>query len=345
MLVTGFLHYLTLLLWAAVSVYVIVGLIDGVPKLGLFKAIRRLFSRVFFLMTLVIIAISVMAQSLVFIEPQEAAIVISLLSPDGYNDRPLRSGLHVIAPVVESVYRYPISWQTYTMSSHPSEGQNVGNDSVVARTQDGQEVLIDCSIIYRVDVEQVIRVHIDWQDRYVADFIRPMVRSTVRNLASQYTVDEINSSNRTNLETDLNNLLREALEDKGFVMDVFLLRNVSFTPEYASAVERKQVAQQDVIESQYKATQIVVRADADADAILIKAQAEADAFALLANILKDSPSLLTYRYIEKLAPNISVMLVPSDAPFILPLPLPATPSLQADLPNMTATPISADAED
>lgn len=320
MLVNGLLNYVTLALWGLIALYVMVSLFNNVPRLGLRRAIQRLFSRVFFIVLLAVTAIWAVTQSIVFIEPQEAAIVISLLSPEGYQDRPLHSGLHWIAPLLESVYRYPIAWQTYTMSAKPSEGQSFGNDAIVARTQDGQEVLIDCSIIYRIDVEQVIRVHIDWQERYVSDFIRPVIRSTVRNLASQYTVDEINSSKRTSLENDLNNLLSNALRDKGFVMDSFLLRNVSFTPEYAAAVERKQVAQQDVIQNQYQATQIVVIALAQSDAVRKKAAADADALQLLSDVLAKNPLLLTYRYIEKLAPNISVMLVPNNAPFILPFP-------------------------
>jgi regulator of protease activity HflC (stomatin/prohibitin superfamily) len=279
-----------------------------------------------------ILLVSFVARSLVFIEPQEAAIVISLIARDGYQDRPLRSGLHWIAPVVEDVRRYPIAWQTYTMSSNPTEGQNIGNDTVIARTQDGQQVMIDCSLIYRIDPEQVIRIHIDWQERYVEDFIRPIIRSTVRNLASQYTADEINSSRRNSLEADLNRLMQEALEDKGFVMDVFLLRNVSFTPEYAEAVERKQVAQQDVFQSQYQATQTVILANADAQAVRERAQADADALDLIADALNENPALLTYRYIERLAPNISVMLVPNDAPFILPLPTPGADGAPARSP-------------
>ena len=39
-----------------------------------------------------------------------------------------------------------------------------------------------------------------------------------------------------------------------------------------------------------------------------------------ANVLAKNPQLLNYRYIEKLAPGIQVMLVPNDNPYILPLP-------------------------
>lgn len=355
MLITNVLNYLTIILWAVLAVYVIVTLIHTIPRIGVPRSIRKLFSRSFIPVVLLVLIVSLIARSVVFIEPQEAAIVISLIARDGYQDRPLRSGLHWIAPVVEDVRRYPISWQTYTMSSNPSEGQNIGNDTIIARTQDGQQVMIDCSLIYRIDPEQVIRIHIDWQDRYVEDFIRPIVRSTVRNLAAQYTADEINSARRNSLEADLSRLMQIALEDKGFTMDVFLVRNVSFTPEYAEAIESKQVAQQDVIQTQYQATQTVIIANAEAQAVRQRAQADADALELIAGALNENPALLTYRYIERLSPNISVMLVPNDAPFILPLPtaqaatgavLPSADGVLGDItlpavPSIMPTPVTS----
>jgi regulator of protease activity HflC (stomatin/prohibitin superfamily) len=336
LLISGLLNVITIALWMVIALYVMAMLYYYVPRQGIIAALQRLLSRSFLPLLLVGLAVSIVARSLVFIEPQEAAIVISLVAPDGYRDRPLRSGLHWIVPLVEDVRRYPIAWQTYTMSANPMEGQTVGNDTVIARTQDGQEVMIDCSLIYRIDADQVIRVHIDWQDRYVADFIRPIMRNLVRNLASQYTADEINSSQRVSLEADLNTRLQNELSDKGFVMDVFLIRNISFSPEYATAVEQKQVAQQSVLQSQYQATQVVILADADADAILRRAQAEAEALSLIAAQLENNPALLTYRYIDKLSPNISVMLVPNNAPLLLPLPTPQTLNTSDLLPDSAA---------
>jgi len=51
-----------------------------------------------------------------------------------------------------------------------------------------------------------------------------------------------------------------------------------------------------------------------------QAKAEAEALGLIAAALKDNPDLLTYQYISKLAPNVSVMYLPSGSPFILQIP-------------------------
>ena len=57
-----------------------------------------------------------------------------------------------------------------------------------------------------------------------------------------------------------------------------------------------------------------------AQARIIEAEAEAEALALIAEVLAANPQLLTFEYIDKLAPGIQVMLVPNDNPFLLPLP-------------------------
>jgi len=243
------------------------------------------------------------------------------------------------------------------------EGQALRDDSITARTSDGQEVFIDCSIIFRVDPEQVVRIHLDWQDRYVQDFIRPMVRGVVRTEVSQFKVAEVNSFKRQDLETKLTERLSSILEDKGLTLDAFVLRNIAFSPEYAASVEQKQVALEGATRSEYEANQVrrlaegqayqvkilassaatatVSRARGEAQARIIQAQAEAQALQLVADALAQNPKLLTYQYINKLSPNIKVMLLPSNAPFIMSLPdldsaeIPF--SIQPPLPALTAT--------
>jgi hypothetical protein len=52
----------------------------------------------------------------------------------------------------------------------------------------------------------------------------------------------------------------------------------------------------------------------------VEAEAERQALDLIAQALEENPDLLTYQYITKLAPGVQVMLVPNNAPYLLPLP-------------------------
>lgn len=107
--------------------------------------------------------VSVISAGIVFIEPNERAVVVSpygFRAPNGYLEEVLTPGLRWIVPG-ETERIYSISRQTYTMSAGTSEGQLSGDDSIRARTKDGQEVFIDASVIYQVDPTKVISLHID----------------------------------------------------------------------------------------------------------------------------------------------------------------------------------------
>jgi len=342
--------------WIIFAVYVAISFVRTFRRRGVRVAVRNLFSLRVILPLLALVGLAAVSASLVFIQPQEIGVVVSVVAPKGYREQPLRSGLHWILPVAEGVTTYPLYWQTYTMSRKPTEGQKLGDDSITARTSDGQEVSIDCSLIFRIDADQVIRIHIDWQNRYIQDLVRPMTRGIVRTEVSQFTVDEVNSSKRRDLETELNRRMQETLEEKGLILDRFVLRNIAFSPEYAAAVEQKQVALQRKTQKEHEADQIrkyaageadrvrtlaqaeaeavVTKAKGEAEARVIQAKAEAEALQLVADVLAQNPNLLTYQYIAKLAPGIKVMLLPHDTPLILPLP-----TFEAETALLTPTPM------
>ena len=336
------LNTLTILAWVLFVLYLLLSSLRGFQAGGVGGAIGSITRWRVLIALLLVIGISLLSASLVFVQPQEVAVVVSLVSRDGYREDPLRSGLHWIAPLAEKTEIYPIYWQTYTMSSEALEGEKIGDDSIAARTSDGQAVYVDVSVIYRIDSNDVIRIHIDLQDRYVDDYIRPVLRGIVRTEVSQFTADEVNSSKRKNLEAILDEKMREALGEKGFVLDRFLLRNIGFSTAYAAAIEQKQVAEQEKQQREFQAEQIrklaegqrdkykleaeghaaaiVLEGQASADVILLRAQAEAEALRLIKIALDGDQNLITYRYVDKLGPGVQVMLVPADNPYLLPLP-------------------------
>ncbi len=305
--------------------------------------------------TLVIAVITTIAAAgMVFIEPQERGVVISALSPQGYRDTALTPGLRWIIPFAERVERYPISRQTYTMSIAPSEGQIIGDDSITARTSDGQEIFVDASIIFSIDPTKVIDVHIRWQDRYVDELVRAQARGTIRDAVSQFGVEEVYSTRRGEMVDMVFSELGQKFEENGLTLVDFVLRNITFSPEYAASIEQKQIAEQQaqqaafVVEqrrqeaeqarqvAQGKADAAVIEAKGQAQSRIIEAEAEKEALELIAAAIKDNPDLLTFQYITKLAPNVTTMLLPSDSPFIFPFPeIGPTP---APAPNPAPTP-------
>jgi regulator of protease activity HflC (stomatin/prohibitin superfamily) len=282
------------------------------------------------------ILLTAVGAGLVFLQANEYGVVISAFAPKGYREIALTPGLHWIIPFVESVQKYSIARQTYTMSSTSSEGAVQGDDSIQARTKDGQQIFIDASVIYAVDPTQLIPLHTVWQNRYEENVVRPVARAAIRNAVSQFGVEELVSTKRAELESAIRDEIQTKLQANNIIMSDFLLRNIRFSDEYAAAVEQKQVAEQQaqqakfVVESkkqeaeqarqtaQGQADAAVIASKGAAEARLIQAKAEAEANQLLSQSL--TSTLLQYQYILKLAPGVQTIFVPSGNQFILPLP-------------------------
>jgi regulator of protease activity HflC (stomatin/prohibitin superfamily) len=294
---------------------------------------------------------------LVFINPQDRGVVISALSPKGYRDQALQPGLHWVVPFFEYVKTYSIKKQTYTMSASTTEGAVAGDDSVQARTSDGQQIYLDASVIYEIDPAQVVAVHIAWQDRYTDELVRPQSRGIIRDAVSQFNVEEVVTSKRFELSTQIRQAMEAKMKENGLVLIDFVLRNISFSTEYAASVEQKQIAEQQAQQAKFvveqrkqeaqqaievahgQAESVKIRAQGDADARLIQAQAEAQALKMIADALKDNPDLLSYQYISKLAPGVQVMLVPNNAPYLLPLPALNGSTQTTTIPEILPTPL------
>lgn len=328
------------------ALHVIVFFFRTLWRDGILSALVRLFSFNVIIPVSLAISVNLLAYAVVFIRPNEVGVVVSFLSPGGVRPQPLNGGFYLIMPFTERVVKYPIAWQTYTMSSTYDEGNHLGDDSIRARTSDGQEVLLNCSVIFRVDREQSVLLHIEWQDRYPEDFVRPVTRALIRRQVSQFTVEEVNSSARRDLEADLDRRLREEFAASGLILDEFLLRDITFSPEYAAAIEEKQVALERQISADYEAERMRRLARGRADAILLEAQGQAQALDLLGESLAANRDLLTYQYIEKLAENIEVMLVPNTSPLILPLEglLEGTTTLTDTVPLDATMPVSPESD-
>ncbi|MEM2446894.1 MAG: SPFH domain-containing protein [Candidatus Bathyarchaeia archaeon] len=290
--------------------------------------------------------LSLLSAGLVFVQPDEVGVVISITHEGGIRPEPLFPGLHWVFPITEQVVKYPTARQTYTMAKTPGEDETKGEMTVEARTLDGQRIFVDSSVIYEVNPTKVISLHIRWQRRYEQDLILPETRGIIRDVVSQYRVDEVVSTKRFEVTAEISRRLEEVLAANGLTLVDFVLRDITFTPEYAQAIEQKQIAEQQALQARFvveqkkqeaeQARQIaqgqadaaviqakgeaeaqVIRAKADAEAQLIRARAEAEALKLIASALTN-PNLITYEYVSKLAPNIRVMMVPANTPFILP---------------------------
>ena len=321
---------------AAISWIAFIGLLALVfARASRGQATRGLTTGVIALLVIAILVTSI-GVGLVFIEPDEIGMVVTVFGGGGIRPQPLAAGLHWVIPFAERVERYSIRNQAYTMSIVTGEGQVPGDDSIQVRTKDGQQVDIDATVIYAIDQSKAVTLYKTWGNGYQDGLVRPSARGIIRDAASQYGVEEIVTSKRAEMQQIITERLTDVLATNNLVLREFVLRNIRFSAEYTAAVEQKQISEQQAQQAKYiveqkrqeaeqarqvaqgQADAAVIAAKGAADARVIQAQAEAEANQLLSQSL--TPQLLQYQYIIKLAPNVQTIFVPSGNQFILPLP-------------------------
>jgi regulator of protease activity HflC (stomatin/prohibitin superfamily) len=314
MFIASFLSGVAVLLWLALLAYV--GYI-------LMQRSRGQLSRISVPVALVILVaaavVSTLSTSVVLIDAGEAGVVFNIFT--GTRRGSLGPGLHFVAPYINQVTRYPVREQVYTMTSNPDLGES---DTLWSPTIEGLEVGIDSSTRYRIDPTKADYVHNQYRNDYVTILIRPTIRSIVRLSVSQNTVTEVYGAKRVEIQQRITDALRERLETSGFQLLTFDIRNVSFTDDYAQSIEQKQIAQQEaeqmrfLLEKEQKeAERKKIEAEGVKQATITQAEGESEALRLINEQIAQNENLLLYRYIERLSPNVRVMMVPSDSPFIL----------------------------
>lgn len=93
---------------------------------------------------------------------------------------------------------------------------------------------------------------------------------------------------------DIRRILTQRARYFNIVLDDVSITNLTFSREYTSAVEAKQVAQQDAERAKF----IVEKAQQDKQSAIIRAQGEAQSATLIGQAIRDNPSFITLRKIE-----------------------------------------------
>jgi regulator of protease activity HflC (stomatin/prohibitin superfamily) len=169
---------------------------------------------------LIIIVLSMLAiflTTLVHINPEERGVIVSPYAPEGYRDETLKPGYHWIWPG-EQVRIYPISNQTYIMSS---TGQNP--DSIGARTVNGWSIGLDVAVTYTLDETKLRDIDKNWKDRYEADLVRPNTRYIVRDVIPQFSADEIIKTGRKDIEQIISKQLEKKMAEHGLILIKFAI--------------------------------------------------------------------------------------------------------------------------
>ena len=165
-----------------------------------------------------------------------------------------------------------------------------------AFSKDLQTVDTVLAINYRVDTSKSYSIYKNVGANYEDVLITPAVNEVLKAITAQYTAEE-SVTNRNMISEGLVVGLNDKLNSAGlYITDVNII-NFEFSEAFITAIEEKQVAQQQLLKAETDKQTAITNAEAEAESIRIRAQAEADANKTIAESLTDE--IIEYQKIQK----------------------------------------------
>ena len=165
-----------------------------------------------------------------------------------------------------------------------------------AFSKDLQSVQTTLAVNYRIDTSKSYSIYKNIGTGYETVLVTPAVNEVLKAITAQYTAEE-SVTNRTLISEGLVSGLNDKLNDIGlYVTDVNII-NFDFSEAYVTAIEEKQVAQQQLLKAETDKQTAITNAEAEAEALKIRAEAEAEANAIISASITNE--LINYNKIEK----------------------------------------------
>lgn len=225
-------------------------------------------------------AVILLANCLCVVDAGHTGVVVTM---GKVNDTVLQEGLHFKAPFIQQVVKID---NRITKLEVQTE----------AFSKDLQTVNTTLAINYRVDTAKSYSIYKNIGSDYETVVVTPAVNEVLKAITALYTAEE-SVTNRTLISEGLVTGLNEKLNEAGlYVTDVNII-NFDFSDAYVTAIEEKQVAQQQLLKAETDKQTAITNAQAEAESLKIKAQAEAEANAIISASL--SNELINYNKIEK----------------------------------------------
>jgi regulator of protease activity HflC (stomatin/prohibitin superfamily) len=177
-----------------------------------------------------------------------------------------------------------------------------------AFSQESQDVFASATINYEVLPKDIQRLYRDVGPGYEHVLIEQRVFQTIKEETVKFKAVDV-APNREVIRRRVRDRLTQQLEPYSILVVDFQLGNLDFDPEFKVAVRNKVIAKQKA----QQALNEVQQATYEAQKVLAAANGQARANLRLSQSL--TPELVRYTLVQKLAPNIQVIAIPSGSIF------------------------------
>jgi regulator of protease activity HflC (stomatin/prohibitin superfamily) len=183
----------------------------------------------------------------------------------------LESGLHIINPLLD-ITEFDIQTQNYTMSAVHGEGSQEGDDAIRVLSNDGLEVVIDLTVLYRVVPTDAPKIFKNIGVNYTDKIVRPITRTRIRDNAVFYDAVALYSTKRNEFQDRIFKSIESDFKTRGLLLEQLLIRNIDLPNSVKKSIESKINAEQDA----QKMTFILQKERQEAERKRVEAQGIAD---------------------------------------------------------------------
>ena len=240
---------------------------------------------------LIIVVIIVLSATITIVPAGSTGVVMTM---GKVNDNVMQEGLNFKIPFV----------QTVSIVNNKIQVVEVDAPAV---SKDLQTVNSVIAVNYRVGLDSSANIYKNIGQDYQSVLLLPAVQESIKSVTAKYTAEELITM-RAQVGIEIKSALEEKVNEYGIIIEKFNIVNFDFSAEFNSAIEAKQVAEQNLIKTKTEQEQAIVvaeaeakrkiiEADAEAEAVLKKAEAQAEANRKLSESLNDT--IVEYEKIQK----------------------------------------------
>ncbi|MCQ2059166.1 MAG: prohibitin family protein [Bacteroidaceae bacterium] len=214
------------------------------------------------------------------------------------SETPVKPGLHIKVPVMQTVSKVSTQTQKITVSEE-------------CYTKDVQTATLYCEINYNVIPMATAKLFTEVGRNYEDKVIMPIIRGVIKNVIGTYDATNI-VNNRENIRMVIEQDIRKELNDKYFENIFIQLSNIDYADKFEQSILEKQVAEQEAL----RAKNVTVKIQEEANQKIIAAKAEAEALQLKASALEKNQKLVELEAIQKWDGKLPTYMLGDAVPFI-----------------------------
>ncbi|MCU0646247.1 MAG: prohibitin family protein [bacterium] len=248
------------------------------------------------------------AQSITIIQAGTVGVVKRL----GAVKQELTPGLHFILPLVDEVVLYPTIKKTYEASEIPGSSEADFPDIIIsALTADGQQIRVGITARFMIQPGKAawILQNLGTEQEYVEKVVKTEIRGSGRRVPTRFTSYDLYTKKSYEAQQALFDEISPKFQENALILDELVLRNITFTDEYARTLEEKQIALENISTEKNKLEQEKIRKEQK----IVAAEGDAKSIDIRQAALSKNPTIIQWEFVQKLAPNIQWGILPQNA--------------------------------